>query len=131
MIEAGQIRLRPILMTAVATVAGAMPIALGLGSGSASRRPLGYAIVGGLTFSTLLTLFLVPVVWIMLERVRGRRRERRIIAVPVPAGLTPATAGLSPSVAGVTPPAGWSDLPSSMESASPESPRPPGDGGPA
>jgi multidrug efflux pump len=131
MIEAGQIRLRPILMTAVATVAGAMPIALGLGSGSASRRPLGYAIVGGLTFSTVLTLFLVPVVWIMLERVRGRRRERRIIAVPVPAGLTPATAGLSPSVAGVAPPAGWSDLPSSMESASPESPRPSGDGGPA
>ncbi|MDH3732349.1 MAG: efflux RND transporter permease subunit [Gemmatimonadota bacterium] len=109
MIEAGQIRLRPILMTAVATVVGALPIALGLGSGSASRRPLGYAIVGGLAFSTLLTLFLVPVVWILLERVRQRRRERKIIAVEVPVGLTPATAG--PVAARVTPPAGWSDAP--------------------
>ncbi|MBA3259477.1 MAG: efflux RND transporter permease subunit, partial [Gemmatimonadales bacterium] len=55
--EAGRIRLRPILMTSVATVMGALPIALGLGAGSLSRRPLGYAIVGGLVFSTLLTLY--------------------------------------------------------------------------
>ncbi len=107
MIEAGQIRLRPILMTAVATIVGAMPIALGIGSGSASRRPLGYAIVGGLTFSTLLTLFLVPVVWILIERARQRRRERRIIAVGVPVGLTPATTGPIPRPVGVQPPAGW------------------------
>ena len=46
-LEAGRIRLRPILMTSVATVMGALPIALGLGAGSLSRRPLGYAIVGG------------------------------------------------------------------------------------
>ncbi|MFV1987472.1 MAG: efflux RND transporter permease subunit [Gemmatimonadota bacterium] len=129
MMEAGQIRLRPILMTAVATVAGAMPIALGLGSGAASRRPLGYAIVGGLTFSTLLTLFLVPVVWIMLERVRQRRRERRIVAVPVPAGLTPATAGLSPSTAGITPPGAWSDAPSRASGVSPDPGVPHGPGG--
>lgn len=77
MVTAGRIRLRPILMTAVATIAGAMPIALGLGAGSASRRPLGYAIVGGLTFSTLLTLFLVPVVWITFEQIRERRAQRR------------------------------------------------------
>ncbi|MDX1395368.1 MAG: efflux RND transporter permease subunit [Gemmatimonadota bacterium] len=107
MVEAGQIRLRPILMTAVATVAGAMPIALGLGSGAASRRPLGYAIVGGLAFSTVLTLFLVPVVWIMLERVRQRRRESKIVPVEVPAGLTPATTGHVPAAHGVTPPHGW------------------------
>jgi multidrug efflux pump len=125
MIEAGQVRLRPILMTAVATIVGAMPIALGLGSGSASRRPLGYAIVGGLTFSTLLTLFLVPVVWIMLERVRQRRREKRIVAVRVPVGLTPATAGHRPSVASVSPPAGWS------EPAAPATLGPSGEGGPA
>jgi multidrug efflux pump subunit AcrB len=73
-LEAGRIRLRPILMTSVATIMGAMPIALGLGAGSTSRRPLGYAIVGGLLFSTVLTLFLVPAVYVILDRVRSRRR---------------------------------------------------------
>ncbi|MCG8468585.1 MAG: efflux RND transporter permease subunit [Gemmatimonadetes bacterium] len=91
MISAGRIRLRPILMTAVATIVGAMPIALGLGSGSASRRPLGYAIVGGLAFSTLLTLFLVPVVWIGFERLRERRARRRRERAPRP-DLVPAGA---------------------------------------
>jgi multidrug efflux pump len=75
-LEAGRIRLRPILMTSVATIMGALPIALGLGAGSLSRRPLGFAIVGGLLFSTLLTLFVVPVVYVLfdaaLARVRGR-----------------------------------------------------------
>ncbi|HEX6645302.1 MAG TPA: efflux RND transporter permease subunit [Gemmatimonadales bacterium] len=78
--EAGRIRLRPILMTSVATVAGALPIMLGLGAGAQSRRPLGYAIVGGVLFSTVLTLFLIPVAYVMLdglvERVRARRRAR-------------------------------------------------------
>ncbi|HET9514272.1 MAG TPA: efflux RND transporter permease subunit, partial [Gemmatimonadales bacterium] len=55
-LESGRIRLRPILMTSVATVMGALPIMLGLGAGSQSRRPLGYAIVGGVIFSTALTL---------------------------------------------------------------------------
>jgi multidrug efflux pump len=71
--EAGRIRLRPILMTSVATIMGALPIALGLGAGATSRRPLGYAIVGGLLFSTALTLFLVPSVYVMLDALRGRR----------------------------------------------------------
>jgi multidrug efflux pump len=75
-LEAGRIRFRPILMTSVATVMGVMPIALGSGPGATSRRPLGYAIVGGLSFSTLLTLFVVPVVWLQLERVLARRRVR-------------------------------------------------------
>jgi multidrug efflux pump len=74
--EAGRIRLRPILMTSVATVMGALPIALGLGAGSLSRRPLGYAIVGGLVFSTVLTLYVVPTVYVIfdaaLARIRGR-----------------------------------------------------------
>ena len=67
MLEAGRIRLRPILMTSVATIMGALPIALGLGAGSTSRRPLGYAIVGGVFFSTILTLYLVPTVWLLLR----------------------------------------------------------------
>ena len=68
--EAGRIRLRPILMTSVAAVFGALPIAMGLGAGAASRRPLGYAIIGGLIVSTLLTLFLVPSVFVVFERLR-------------------------------------------------------------
>ena len=74
MLEAGRIRLRPILMTSVATIMGAVPIALGLGTGSESRRPLGYAIVGGVFFSTALTLFVVPVTWVLLERALVRRK---------------------------------------------------------
>jgi multidrug efflux pump len=78
MLESGRIRLRPILMTSVATVIALIPIALGLGAGAASRRPLGYAVVGGLVFSTALTLYLVPVVYILLaglrEKVAGRKR---------------------------------------------------------
>jgi multidrug efflux pump subunit AcrB len=74
-LEAGRIRFRPILMTSVATVMGVMPIALGSGPGATSRRPLGYAIVGGLSFSALLTLFVVPVVWLEVERLLARRRK--------------------------------------------------------
>jgi HAE1 family hydrophobic/amphiphilic exporter-1 len=70
--EAGRIRLRPILMTSVATITSALPIAFGLGAGSLSRRPLGYAIVGGVFLSTLLTLFLVPVVYTLLDRLVSR-----------------------------------------------------------
>jgi len=84
MIESGSIRLRPIVMTSVATIMGAMPIALGLGAGSASRRPLGYAIVGGMLFSTVLTLFLVPVVYVLLDGLTAklslRKREPKLAA---------------------------------------------------
>ena len=77
-LEAGRIRLRPILMTSVSTVMGAVPIAFGLGAGSISRRPLGYAIVGGVLFSTLLTLYVVPAVYVifdgLLVRMHGRAR---------------------------------------------------------
>jgi multidrug efflux pump len=87
--EAGRIRFRPILMTSVATVMGALPIALGLGAGSLSRRPLGYAIVGGLIFSTLLTLYVVPSVYVifdgLLERSRRRQQARRGALAPAEA----------------------------------------------
>jgi multidrug efflux pump len=85
MLESGRIRLRPILMTSVATIIALMPIALGLGAGAASRRPLGYAIVGGLFFSTILTLYLVPVVYVLLDSLgafaRGRRTAPAVIEV--------------------------------------------------
>ena len=74
MLEAGRIRLRPIMMTSVATVTSAVPIALGLGAGSISRRPLGYAIIGGVLVSTVLTLYLVPVVYTLMDRLTARRR---------------------------------------------------------
>ena len=85
MLESGRIRLRPILMTATATIIGALPIALGLGAGSASRKPLGYAIVGGLFFSTLLTLFLVPVVYVLLDALQARIGRRAPTFDPIEA----------------------------------------------
>jgi multidrug efflux pump len=82
-IEAGRIRLRPILMTSVATIMGALPVALGLGAGSASRRPLGYAIIGGIFFSTVLTLFVVPVAYLLLDRLVVRERGSARQLAPV------------------------------------------------
>ena len=67
-IEAATIRLRPILMTSFATIFGILPIAIGLGAGAESRRPLGLAVVGGMFFSTFLTLLVVPVVYTLLAR---------------------------------------------------------------
>ena len=67
-VEAAKIRLRPILMTSFATVFGILPIAIGFGAGAESRRPLGIAVVGGLIFSTFLTLLLVPSVYTLLAR---------------------------------------------------------------
>jgi multidrug efflux pump subunit AcrB len=63
MIQAGLVRLRPILMTSVSTIAGILPIAIGFGAGAESRRPMGLAVVGGLITSTFLTLFIIPVVY--------------------------------------------------------------------
>ena len=68
MVEAATIRLRPILMTSFSTIFGVLPIAIGLGAGAESRRPLGLAVVGGMFFSTFLTLVLVPVVYTLLAR---------------------------------------------------------------
>jgi len=71
-IEAATIRLRPILMTSFSTIFGVLPIAIGLGAGAESRRPLGLAVVGGMFFSTFLTLVLVPVIYTLLARFTGR-----------------------------------------------------------
>jgi multidrug efflux pump subunit AcrB len=66
-VKAARTRLRPILMTSFATVVGLLPMALGLGTGGETNAPLARAVVGGLTVSTLLTLFLVPTVYMILE----------------------------------------------------------------
>ncbi len=79
-LEAGRLRLRPILMTAVSTLFGIVPVAIGLGAGAESRRPLGVAVMGGMIASTLLTLVVVPVVYTLVDaglarvRARGGRR---------------------------------------------------------
>jgi multidrug efflux pump len=86
-LEAGRVRLRPILMTAFATIFGALPIALGLSAGSESRQPLGYVIVGGMFVATFLTLYLVPVVYVLLETVRERMGTRRHTVAESSAGI--------------------------------------------
>ena len=87
-LEAARTRFRPILMTALATMAGILPIALGLGAGGESRAPLGIAVVGGMFFSTILTYFMVPVSYVLLERSRlGLRRVRPAPETPSPASV--------------------------------------------
>ncbi len=67
-VEAGKTRLRPILMTTIATIVGLLPMALGIGEGSETNLPLARAVIGGLTVSTFFTLFLVPALYTLLER---------------------------------------------------------------
>jgi multidrug efflux pump subunit AcrB len=69
-IEAGRTRLRPILMTTIATIFGLIPMALGIGEGSETNLPLARAVIGGLTVSTVFTLFLVPCVYTALDRLK-------------------------------------------------------------
>lgn len=71
-LKASSVRFRPIMMTTVAALIGTLPIALGLGAGSESRRPLGLCVVGGLLFSQLITLYVTPVFYIYLDNLQGR-----------------------------------------------------------
>ncbi len=92
-VEASKIRLRPILMTSFATVFGILPIAIGFGAGAESRRPLGIAVVGGLIFSTFLTLLLVPAVYTLLSRfTHVERTVEEAPAAPRPAKERPSQA---------------------------------------
>ena len=75
-------RFRPILMTTLAALFGAVPLAVGLGAGSELRRPLGISIVGGLVVSQLLNLFTTPVVYLALDRLRVRRQGSRAAQAP-------------------------------------------------
>ena len=91
LLASGRIRLRPIIMTTVAMIFGMLPLALAIGAGAETRAPMARAVIGGLITSTILTLFVVPVVYTLLDDaaawVTGRRRAR---PEPVPSpSLTP------------------------------------------
>ena len=79
-------RFRPIMMTTLAALLGALPLALGTGTGSELRRPLGVAIVGGLIVSQVLTLFTTPVIYLGFDWLRQRWRRR---PAPATASLVP------------------------------------------
>lgn len=76
-VEACKERLRPILMTAISTIVGAIPLALATGPGAAARQSLGTAIVGGMAMATVLSLFIVPVLYIVIKSFEMRFRQRR------------------------------------------------------
>lgn len=76
-IEGGKSRLRPVLMTSLTTVLGMLPMALGIGEGSETWQPMGIAVVGGLLMSTIITLFIVPSLYAMLEGSKERRARRK------------------------------------------------------
>jgi len=83
LLMSGRIRLRPIVMTTVAMIFGMLPLAFALGAGAEQRAPMARAVIGGLITSTLLTLFVVPVVYTLLDDAAawfGDRRRRRPVA---------------------------------------------------
>ena len=86
--RAARLRLRPILMTTMAAIFGAVPLALGTGDGAEMRQPLGIAIVGGLILSQLLTLYTTPVVYVLMDRLKSKRPHpvaARLAAIVEPA----------------------------------------------
>src|SRR5215208_6927440 len=78
-LEAASVRFRPIMMTTMAALVGTLPIALGHGAGAESRRPLGIAVVGGLLFSQIITLYITPVVYTYLDAWQNRLARRRAV----------------------------------------------------
>ena len=92
--EACLVRFRPIMMTTFAALMGALPLALGIGAGAESRRPLGLAVVGGLLLSQLLTLYITPVFYLYMERVQSWLRR----AKPMPPCILPESQNTAPTV---------------------------------
>jgi multidrug efflux pump subunit AcrB len=88
MLDAGLVRLRPILMTACSTIAGILPIAIGFGAGAESRRPMGIVVVGGMLTSTFLTLFVIPMVYTMFSDLSARVSRKTVPLTATPAVAT-------------------------------------------
>jgi multidrug efflux pump subunit AcrB len=78
-LEAGFVRMRPVIMTALAMIIGMVPMAIGLGEGGEQNAPLGRAVIGGLLFATLATLFFVPCVFSIIHGWLERRRHRAVV----------------------------------------------------
>ncbi|HLB08428.1 MAG TPA: efflux RND transporter permease subunit, partial [Gemmatimonadaceae bacterium] len=90
--EAASVRFRPIMMTTVAAIVGTLPIAIGVGASAASRRPLGIAVVGGLAFSQIVTLYVTPVFYTYLDDLqawleRHSKRKSRVSGATLDHGL--------------------------------------------
>ena len=94
-LEAGATRIRPVLMTALAMIIGMIPMALGLGEGAEQNAPLGRAVIGGLLFATVSTLFFVPVIYAGVHQRLVRRQERRQ-ALKTPPDAPLETVGATP-----------------------------------
>ena len=77
-VQGGKSRLRPVLMTSLTTILGMVPLAVSTGEGAELWRPMGIAVIGGLTFSTMLTLLVVPAMYAIFEVVGMRRRRKRM-----------------------------------------------------
>ncbi len=93
-LEAGATRIRPVLMTALAMIIGMIPMALGLGEGAEQNAPLGRAVIGGLLFATIATLFFVPVVFAAVHRFLGSEPKFAEPAAPPQGAALPAAAKL-------------------------------------